>query len=90
MSDGPEYPSSGPTYDMMNVENNATIRDTWEWKNVFFIEDRHITRALCKFFQPLFSPEIQRTFKEEMMVNPNMKFKGITDSFWETYGRVIK
>ena len=30
MPDNPEYPGKAPTCDMMNVENNATIRDTWE------------------------------------------------------------
>ena len=28
--DDPEYPGEGPTYDNMNLENNMTIRDTWE------------------------------------------------------------
>ena len=73
---------------MMNVENNATIRDTWERKNMFYIENKHMNRALCKLFLSLVLPEIQRTFEEEMMANPNMKFKGMADSCWETYGRV--
>jgi phage terminase small subunit len=41
-------------------------------------------------FLSLVSPEIQRTFEEEMMANPNMKFKDMADSFWGTYGRVTK
>jgi hypothetical protein len=34
--------------------------------------------------------EIKRTFGEEIMTNPNMKFKDMTDSFWGTYGRVTE
>ena len=86
----PVYPGKGPTYDMMNVENNSTIRDAWERKNMFCIEDKHMNRALCKLFLSLVSPEIQRTFEEEMMANPNMKFKDMTDSFGGTYRRVTK
>jgi hypothetical protein len=86
----PEYPGEGPTYDMMNVENNATIRDTWERKNMFYIEDKHMNRALCKLFLSLVSVEIQRTFEEEMMANPNMKFKDMADNFWATYGTVTE
>ena len=62
MSDKPEYPGKGPTYDMMNVENNATICNTWGRKNMFYIEDKHINWALCKLFLSLVLPEIQRTF----------------------------
>ena len=90
MSDKPEYPGEGPTYDMMNVENNATIWDTWERKNIFYIEDKHMNRALCKLFLYLVSQEIQRTFKEEMMANPNMKFKDMADSYWGIYWRVTE
>ena len=84
MPDKPEYPGEGPTYAMMNVENNATIHDTWERKNIFYIEDKHMNQALWKLFLSLVLPEIQRTFEEEMMDNPNMKFKDLTDRFWET------
>ena len=75
---------------MMNVENNVTIQDTCERKNIFYIEDKHMNRALCKLFLSLVSPEIQRTFGEEMVANPNMKFKDMTDTFWGTYGRVTE
>ena len=84
------YPGEGPTYDMTNVENNATIRDIWKRKYMFYIEDKHVNRAVCKLFLSLVSPEIQRTFEEDMMVNPNMKFKDMADSFWGTYGRVTE
>ena len=36
MPDKPEYSGEGPTYDMINVEYNATIRDTWEQNNIFY------------------------------------------------------
>ena len=75
---------------MMNVQNNATIRNTWERKNTFYIEDKHMNQALCKWFLSLVSSEIQRTFEEEIIANPNMKFKDMTDSFGGTYGRVTK
>ena len=75
---------------MMNVENNATIRDTWERRYMFYIEDRHMNCALCKMVLSLVLPEIKRTFEEEMIDNPNIKFKDRTDSFWGTYGRVTK
>ena len=75
---------------MMNVENNANIRNTRKRKNMFYIEDKHMNRALCKLFLSLVLPEIQGTFKEEMMTNPNMKFKDMTNSFGGTYGRVTK
>ena len=51
-------------------------------------EDKHMHRALCKLFLSLVSPEIQRNFEEEMIANPNMKFKDMAASFWGTYGRV--
>ena len=57
---------------------------------MFYIKDKHMNRALCKLFLSLVSPEIQRTFEEEMMANPNMKFKDMATSFWGTYGRVTK
>ena len=66
----------GTTYDMMDVENNATIRDVWERKHMFYIEDKHMNQAE------------QITVEEEMMVNPNMEVKDIADSFWGTYGRL--
>ena len=75
---------------MMNVENNTTIHNTRKRKNMFYIEDKHTNRALCKLFLSLVSPEIQRTFEEEMMANPNMKFKDMTDGFWGTYDRVTE
>ena len=43
---------------------------------------------LCKLFLSLLSPELQRTFKEEMMSNPDMKIKDMCDHFWNTYKRV--
>ena len=75
-------------YDMIDMENNATIRDTWEQTHMFYIEDKHMNRAPCKLFLSLVSSGIQRTFEGEMMVNPNTNFKDVTNSFWETYGRV--
>ena len=48
---------------MMNVENNTTIRNIWERKNIFYIEDKEMNRALCKLFLSFVSPEIQRTFE---------------------------
>ena len=71
----PEYPDEGPTYDTINVENNATIHDTWEQKNMFCIEDKHMNQALRDFFLSPVSPETQKTFKRGIMANPNMKFK---------------
>ena len=41
MPNKPEYPDKYPIYDMMNVENNATIHDTCEQKNMFYMEDKH-------------------------------------------------
>ena len=41
MLDDPEYPDEGTTYDTINPENNETIWDTWERKNMFYIEDKH-------------------------------------------------
>ena len=90
MPDKPEYPGKGSTYDMMNGENNATIRDTRERKNMFYIEEKHMNRALCKLFLSLVLREIQRTFEEKIMANPNTKFKDMTDSFGGTYGRVAE
>ena len=90
MPTAPEYPGEGPTYDMMNVENNATIRDTWERKNMFYTEDKNMNRALCTLFLSLVLPLIQGTFEEEMMANPNMKFKDMAGSFGGTYGRVTE
>ena len=55
MPDDPEYPGEGPTYDTINPENNVTIRDTLEHKNMFYIEDNHMNQALCKLFLSLFS-----------------------------------
>ena len=63
-----EYPGEGPTYDMMNVENNATILNTWEQKNMFYIEDKYMSRALCKLFLSLVLPKIQRTFEDKIMM----------------------
>ena len=56
MSDKLEYPGEGPTYDMMNVENNVTIRDTWEQKNMFYMEDKHMNQVLCKSLLSLVLP----------------------------------
>ena len=51
----------------------------------------HTCTGHCvKVFLSFFSPEIQTTFEEEMIANPNMKFKDMTNSFWRTYGRVNK
>ena len=50
MPDEPEYPGKGPTYDMMNMENNTSNRDTRERRNMFYIEDKQMNRALCKLF----------------------------------------
>ena len=86
----PINPGEGPTYDNMDLDNNATARDAWERKYMFYIEDKHMDRALCKLFLSLVSPEIQRTFEEEMMANPNMKFEDMAASFWGTYGRVTE
>ena len=74
----------------MNPENNVTIHDTWERKNMFYIEDKHMNQAPCKLFISLFSQEIQQTFEEELMTNPNMKFNVMFQSFWEMYGRVTE
>ena len=49
-----------------------------------------MNQALCKLFLSLVSPETQRTFEEEMMANPNMKFKDMADNFRGTYGRVTE
>ena len=57
---------------------------------MFYIEFKHMNWALCKLFLSLVSPEIQRTFEEEMMATPNMKIKDMTDSFGGTYDRVTK
>jgi hypothetical protein len=88
MPEEPENPGEGPTYDGLNPENNPTIRDAWERRNKFYVEDKHMNRALCQLFLSLISQEIQRTFEEELMANPNMKFKDMCTHFWETYGRV--
>ena len=77
----PEYPGEGPTYDMMDVETNATIQDSRERKNMFYIEDKNMNRALCKRLLSLVLLEIQRTFEGEMMANPNLKFKDMADTF---------
>ena len=77
----------GSTYDNMDLDNNATIRDVWGRKYMFYIEDKHMNRALCKLFLSLVSPEIQRTFEEEMMANPNMKFKDMANSFLGNPGK---
>ena len=75
---------------MMNVENTATNCNTWERKTMFYIEDKHMNRALCKLFLSVVLPEIQRSFEEEIMANPNMKFKGMSNSFLGTYVSVTK
>ena len=49
-----------------------------------------MNRALYKLFLSLVSPEIQRTFEEDMMDNPNTKSKDMADSFGGTCGRVTK
>ena len=36
----------GPTYNMMNVENNTAMHNIWEQKNMFYTEDKHTHRAL--------------------------------------------
>ena len=72
------------TYDNVDLDNNATVRDVWTRKYMFYIEDKHMNRALCKLFLSLVSPEIQRTFEEEMKANPNMKFKDMASSFGGT------
>ena len=90
MPDKPKYPGKGPSYNMMNVENNATICNTWGQKNMFYVEDKNSNRALCKLFLSLVSPEIQRTFEEGITANPTMKFKDIHDIVCGTYRRVTK
>ena len=57
---------------------------------MFYITDKHMNHALCKVFLSLISPERRRTFEEEMMSNPNTKFKDMCKTFWNTHGRVTK
>ena len=90
MSDDPEYPGEGLTYDTMNPENNVTMRDTWECKNMIYIEDKHMNQALWKLFLFLFLQEIWQNVEEELLANPNMKLNDMCQSFWDTYGRVTK
>ena len=47
-----------------------------------------MNRTLCKLFLSLLLQDIQQTFEEELMENPNMKFNDMCQSFWGTYGRV--
>ena len=75
MPEDQAHAGEGPLYENMNLENNVTIRDTWERKTVFYIEDKHMNQALYTLFLSLFSQDIQQTFEEELMANPNMKFK---------------
>jgi hypothetical protein len=49
-----------------------------------------MNRMLRKLFLFLFSLEIQQTFEEELMANPNMKFKDMCQSFWETDATVTE
>ena len=49
----PVNPGEGPTYDNMDLDNNTTAQDTWERKYMFYIEDKHMNRALCNFFSVL-------------------------------------
>ena len=57
---------------------------------MFCIKEKHVNCALCELCLSLFAPEIQRTFEEEMIANPNMKFKDMYASFWSTHGRLTK
>ena len=40
-----------------------------------------MSRALCKFILALFLQDIQLTFDEKLLVNFNMKFKDMCQSF---------
>ena len=57
---------------------------------MFYTKDKHMNWPLYKLVLSLFSLEIQNTFGEEMMANPNMKFTDISQSFKDTYGQVIE
>ena len=52
--------------------------------NTFFVEDKHMKRALGQVCLSLLSAEIQRAVEEKPIVNPNMKFNNLCDHFWET------
>ena len=45
MLDKQEYSDQGPTYDVMNPENDLTIRHTTEHKNVLYIKNKHMNYA---------------------------------------------
>ena len=90
MPDPPEDPGPTPTYDMLNLDNNLGIRNTWERKHKFLIEDEHMNWALCNIFLGLLAPEIQRAFEEDLMSISNMKFKDMCDHFWNIYGRATQ
>ena len=53
MPTDPVNPGDGPTYDNMDLDNNATVRDVWARKYMFYIEDKHMNQALCTFFSVL-------------------------------------
>ena len=72
MSDKPEYPDQGLLYDSIDPENNPTIRDTWEQRNMFYIKDKCMNSALFRLFLLVVSSEIQRNFEEKMMANPHI------------------
>ena len=48
---------------------------------MFYIKDKHMNRALFEVFLSLISSEHQRTFEEELMYNPNTKFKDTCNNF---------
>jgi hypothetical protein len=56
----------------------------------FYMEGKHMNRALCQLFISIFSPGIQRTFKEELMANPNTKLKQIYKHLLDISRRVTQ
>ena len=91
LSDKPKYPELGLDSDALTPaqENSPSIRDTWEQKCVFFIKDKYMNCVLCQVFPPLLSLEVHQIFREELMTNPNVKFKDLCGPCWKTYGKVI-
>ena len=76
MPDKPENPEHGQTNDAVTPENNPNSCDTCAQQSMFYIKDMHTTCALCRLFMSFVIPNIQRTFEEEMMANPNIQFNG--------------
>ena len=55
-----------------------------------YTEGARMHHVLCRVFLLLFLAEIQRSFEEELMANPNMKIKQICDYFCDTYGQITQ